>query len=56
MWNLEYKTTSITTDNRSNIIKAAKLLKEKFNIERIAYAAYTLQLAINKSLRSSVKL
>jgi len=56
MWNLEYKTTFITTDNGSNIIKAAKLLKEEFNIERIACAAHTLQLAINKSLRSSVEL
>jgi len=39
MWNLEYKTTSITTDNRSNIIKAAKLLKEEFNIECITCVA-----------------
>src|SRR6266542_2143714 len=56
MWNLEYKTTSITTDNGSNIIKAAKLLKEEFNIEHIACAAHTLKLAINKSLRSSIEL
>ncbi len=56
MWNLEYKITSIITDNRSNIIKAAKLLKEKFNIKCIAYAAYILQLAINKNLRFSIEL
>src|SRR6266498_3526207 len=53
-WNLEYKVMSVTTDNGSNMVKAMKLLKQEFpNTERIACAAYTLQLVVNKGLKSS---
>jgi len=56
-WNLEYKVTSVTTDNSSNIIKAIRLLKQEFsNIERVSCAAHTLQLIVNKGLKSSEEL
>src|SRR6266542_2225642 len=56
-WNLEYKVMSVTTDNGSNMVKAMKLLKQEFpNTERIACAAYTLQLVVNKGLKSSEEL
>src|SRR6266498_3725439 len=56
-WNLEYKVMSVTTDNGSNMVKAMKLLKQEFpNTERIACAAHTLQLVVNKGLKSSEEL
>jgi len=48
---------SVTTDNGSNMVKAMKLLKQEFpNTERIACAAHTLQLVVNKGLKSSEEL
>jgi len=39
------------------MVKAIKLLKEEFsNVEHIACAAYTLQLVVNKGLKSSEEL
>jgi hypothetical protein len=56
-WNLEYKVKSVTTDNGSNMVKAIKLLKQEFpKIEHISCVAHTLQLVVNKGLKSSEEL
>ncbi|CAG8571096.1 11465_t:CDS:1, partial [Cetraspora pellucida] len=52
-WNLENHITSITTDNRRNIVTAFPLLNQKYGCKKIkclSYAAHTLQLAIRKGL------
>ncbi|CAG8488560.1 1917_t:CDS:2 [Scutellospora calospora] len=52
-WNLENCITSITTDNRRNIVAAFPLLNQKDgckNIKCLSCAAHTLQLAIRKGL------
>ncbi|CAG8511256.1 16875_t:CDS:2, partial [Cetraspora pellucida] len=47
-WELNNKVDYITSDNAINMIKAINIIK---NIDRILYAAYTLQLAIRKGLK-----
>ncbi|CAB5201767.1 unnamed protein product [Rhizophagus irregularis] len=43
-WNLEKKVISLTTDNGSNIKKAAQLME---NVDRLPCAAHTLQLTVD---------
>ena len=49
-WNISDKVTFITTDNAASMIKSIRLLESITNVERISYAAYTLQLVIGKAL------
>lgn len=46
-WNLEKKVIALTTDNGSNIKKAARLME---NVDRLPCAAHTLQLTVGKGL------
>ena len=49
-WNLDGKIFTITTDNRSNMVKASKILKNSNNITCFSCAAHTLQLVVGKGL------
>lgn len=46
-WNIEKKIISLTTDNGSNIKKAAKIMN---TVDRLPCAAHTLQLTVGKGL------
>ena len=49
-WDLNGKIFTITTDNRSNMVKAGKLLQDSNDITRFPCVAHTLQLVVNKGL------
>src|SRR6266498_2328043 len=49
-WNLDGKIFTITTDSKSNMVKAGKILKNSNNIMCFPYAAHTLQLVVGKGL------
>jgi hypothetical protein len=54
-WNLEQRVTSITTDNRSNVVSMLRILNQKSgceSIQRLSCIAHTIQLAIRKGLAS----
>lgn len=52
-WNLQYRVTSITTDNGSNMISAISILNTMHgysNTKRLPCTAHTLQLVVGKGL------
>src|SRR6266498_1129170 len=55
-WNLDGKVFTITTDNRSNMVKVGKLLKNYNNITRFPCTAHTLQLVVGKGLLPAERL